>query len=379
MTTNKEKLWQAVVGHEYIKTGLKQAIYDNKLSHAYLFCGPEGVGKRQVAEALAASLNCLHKSGCGECRSCRLVTRKIHPQFHIVEPEGNYILLHQIKNLQKFANLKVEEDKTKVVIIDDCSLMNLEAANRLLKILEEPPPQTIFILISGSPELVLETIRSRCQLVRFHNLRTNQIAHYLSAQYHLSDHKADEIAKLSQGKVSLALEMMTESDIFSTRNWLVDKLVNLNWDSYFDLFSLTDAIVEKLETARLKLKVNQEKKLKALTAVTDDKKYLATLVKHQRLLQKRAESRLYKQKLDEYLSIIISLFRDMLLLIEGGEHSWLINKSASLEVSRLAARLGRKRCFKAINYLFKAEQEIQANVSHKLVLDTLLINLQEVF
>lgn len=146
---------------------LQNIIEKKKIASAYLFSGPEGAGKKTTALALARTLNCEKKGldSCGECPACQAV----NPDIILLEPEGQGSSHHidTIREIQAFVNLVSFHGNWKVVIMDGAERMTEEAASSLLKIMEEPPPRTLFILVTGRPENIFKTILSRCQPIRF--------------------------------------------------------------------------------------------------------------------------------------------------------------------------------------------------------------------
>ncbi len=152
---------------------LKEGIRRNRIFSSYLFIGPDGSGKLAAARNLAKTVNCLSENNkpCEICLSCKKINSQIHPDVFFVEPKGasSSVGIDQIREAINRANLKPYEGKSKVFIINNAHSMNVAASNAFLKTLEEPPENTIFVLISRSKELLLPTIVSRCYIIRFLN------------------------------------------------------------------------------------------------------------------------------------------------------------------------------------------------------------------
>jgi DNA polymerase-3 subunit delta' len=158
-----------VIGHEKALHILSRTIQKKRIPSAYLFAGESGIGKRFAALNLTKALNC-HKStldACDACPSCHKIAKGIHPDILLIYPENNKIRIDEIRAIDQFLSLKAFEGKKKVVIVDDAETMNQYAANAFLKTLEEPPEDSLIILISSNPERLPNTIRSRCQKLHF--------------------------------------------------------------------------------------------------------------------------------------------------------------------------------------------------------------------
>lgn len=198
-----------IVGQEVAVNILKKSIENNRCAHAYLFVGPEGVGKRTTAIAFAKGLNCHSSSsdGCDRCDSCIKIENGKHPDVELITPReaGLAISIEQIRKLQRSVSYKPLEAKWKVYIVDDAADATEEAANCLLKTLEEPPPQVIIILVTENIYRLLSTVRSRCQLVLFRQIPRNLIEKILVHQYQVPPEKARSLAWLSSGSIGRAL------------------------------------------------------------------------------------------------------------------------------------------------------------------------------
>lgn len=159
---------KGILGHENVKASLHQALVKNQLPHALLFVGPEGVGKWKTAQALAQTLLCQesHVDFCGLCASCLQVQKGQHQGLHLLNTENAQIKIDEAREILRKLTLR-NWDGARLVLINDAHKLNPQAANALLKVIEEPPEQTYFILITSQPGKILSTIRSRTQMIRF--------------------------------------------------------------------------------------------------------------------------------------------------------------------------------------------------------------------
>lgn len=188
----------------------------NNLPHALLFCGAQGLGKRQLALAFAKTLLCNEslqtKQACGTCRTCKLMQAETHPDFHLIAPEeeGKNIRIDDIRELIVQINQTAHLGTYKIVLLTPAEALPIAAANALLKTLEEPPAKTIFILLTQQPSLLFATIRSRCQLITFST--PNEAVIFSWLKEHLPD-AADHtlLAKLAGNAPFAALEMANEN------------------------------------------------------------------------------------------------------------------------------------------------------------------------
>jgi DNA polymerase-3 subunit delta' len=203
-----------IVGHDRPLAILKRALANHTLAHAYLFSGEEGIGKKMTALALAAAVNCLAAGGNGgcECAACRKTASRNHPDVHILEADGDEIKIDQIREAQAVLSLKPFEGAKKILIVDGAESMNPAASNAFLKTLEEPPGDALIVLISSMPRSLLQTIRSRCQEIRFQPLPRRALAQVLARTRGLSESDASFLAALAQGSLGRGLAMDGEGE-----------------------------------------------------------------------------------------------------------------------------------------------------------------------
>ncbi len=203
-----------IIGHGQPLRVLTAARESRRLAQAYLFAGPDGIGKRLVATRWAVAINCeaerpagssVESGGCGLCRSCRMALASTHPDLLLIEPDGQFIKIDQIRALQGALSLTAWSGKRKIAIIDRAERLNQEAANCLLKTLEEPPPESLLILVSAAADDLLPTLRSRCHLVRFFPLAQPQLAQWLVTERQWTQDDAALVSAIAGGAVGKAL------------------------------------------------------------------------------------------------------------------------------------------------------------------------------
>ncbi len=218
-------IWEKIRGHQQQIEMFRRSIGRGRLAHAYLFLGPEGIGKKLFARSLAQCLFCERFSdadleACGECNCCRMMQAGSHPDYlHINRPDGkNVVPIESIvgddshrgrEGLCHDISLKPMAARRRIAIVDDADFLNAESANALLKTLEEPPAGSILILIATDADSQLPTIRSRCQPVRFSPLKPAEVAALLlELELAESTEEAESAARLSDGSLTAAERLL---------------------------------------------------------------------------------------------------------------------------------------------------------------------------
>ncbi|MBN2369720.1 MAG: DNA polymerase III subunit delta' [Vicinamibacteria bacterium] len=216
--------FDSVLGHERLKDSLLRTIDRRRLPPALLFCGPDGVGKRTLALAVARGLLCARGAGepCEACSSCVRIQRGVHPDVRLIAPERDSIKVERARDLVHEICAVPYEGRAHVFIIDDAHCLTEEAANALLKGLEEPPATSNVILVTASPQSLLPTIRSRCQVVRFSALSPSIVARRLQETAGISEQEARMRAQLGDGSLGAALALESEG-----RGRLRERLLDL--------------------------------------------------------------------------------------------------------------------------------------------------------
>lgn len=233
-----------VVGHERAVELLRRSIAHERIGHAYLLSGPRGIGKRTLAVELARAVNCetagpgapsalpeaadVDGPPCGLCRRCRLIAEGKHPEVRVVgvQPPHKVIRVADIESIQADAALRPADAYRKVYVIQQAELLHLDAANRLLKTIEEPPPSVMLVLTTVDPEATLETIVSRCQHIRLRPLPTDRLAHELGARG-LEPERAELLAALAEGAFGRAVTLAADARVLERRDRVLDELDGL--------------------------------------------------------------------------------------------------------------------------------------------------------
>lgn len=201
-----------IIGNEEIKDYLNNSIKTNNILHSYLFLGTEGIGKRMLAQNFAKGILCLSRgeNNC-KCKSCICFDGKNHPDFTMVNEEGEGIKIDQIREITKKVIEKPIVSEKKVYIINDCEKMTKEAQNCLLKTLEEPPEFVTLILISSNENLILNTIKSRCMKLKFQNIDEIELRKYAieNLQY---EEISDNMLKSFGGSIGRAEKLKENSE-----------------------------------------------------------------------------------------------------------------------------------------------------------------------
>ncbi len=213
-----------IYGHEKQIAILKGAMANNRIAHAYLFYGMEGIGKRTVASVFARALNCEGETlPCGVCASCQKAERKTHPDILTIAAEGQFIKIGAVKELQEQMKFRPREGRRRVFILTEAERMNAAAANALLKTLEEPSAGNILLLTTSRPHALPLTILSRCQHLRFTPLPRAEVARFLREEDALDADAAEVLAASSGGSIGKAREMNRE-DYLTLRNGILEYL-----------------------------------------------------------------------------------------------------------------------------------------------------------
>jgi len=259
---------------------LTNLLHRGSIPHALLFTGLDGTGKRDAALALTMAINCrmtaeaamspvspdAHQGmtpdgtkpagGCGVCAACRKIQSGTHPDVHRLAPAGSAIKISQIRELAARVALKPYEARHRGIILVDAHKMNASAANALLKLLEEPPERTLFVLTTPQPGDLLPTVASRCQHIRFNPISRDRLQEVLTDRYDATDEEAHIVAALAGGSIKRAVEML-ESNWLSRRDWLIGSFMRLSPKRLHLLLALAERLARSRESVQEGLDILQ--------------------------------------------------------------------------------------------------------------------------
>jgi DNA polymerase-3 subunit delta' len=244
--------FSSLIGNERIKRLLQRAVNDGRIGQGLIFAGQRGVGKHHFALALAQAINCefpVDGDACGICATCKKFAAREFTDVKTIAPDGQFIKIEQTREMLREAYFMPYEGRRRVYILDEAERLKEQAANSILKTLEEPPDTSLLILITAKPYALLETIRSRCQMMNFAPLAADELETYLKANYKRPADETKLLARLARGSLGRALEI--DLGVFkekrSTMMELIDALA-VKHDT-LKLMNLAEHLGRKLDKA----------------------------------------------------------------------------------------------------------------------------------
>jgi DNA polymerase-3 subunit delta' len=317
-----EELLPQVKGQFNAMRFLQASLKSGRVGHSYIFSGPAGVGKKSAAVRFAAGIMCQQPqegAACGTCSSCRRLARGSYPYLQLISPEKDKIKIDQIRSINDFLKYKVEESVYRFIIIDEADSMTPEAANSLLKTLEEPPARTTFILLFYNIGKVFPTIISRCQVVNFTHLSRDTLLEILLDKG-FNEKDIQGVLPVAQGSAGRALDLIEDEDLKETRKRIIGFITSLP-------VSISRTLEFAQECSELDISL--------------------------------------------CLNIIMSCYRDYLLLDSGNEDQ-IVNRDLS---GLFGSGLSRDRIFYSIEKIMEAQQAAGQNANKQLVLENLFLEL----
>jgi DNA polymerase-3 subunit delta' len=321
-----------VVGQKDVIESLQKSIEDGRVGHAYIFTGPKGIGKKTVAGIFSSILLCsnpkVYKS-CGECISCRMLTHGSHPDFYQIGIEGKSIGVDDIRNMQNDMIARPLYGNKKVCLINDAGSMTDQAQNSLLKTLEEPPWYAVIILITSNYDALLGTVRSRAVRYDFKKNSYEEVRSLLDSRFGNNGLVNSFIASYSEGIIGRALELADNREFISIRDSVFKSLLNVSSRKLSDIFELYSFFEKN------------------------------------------------KNNIDTILNIMVSFYRDILILKKTGNESMLINLDKKDIILNNMHTFSMSKLMKNIEIIESTGINIKRNVNYQLSIEVMLMKLWE--
>lgn len=330
--------WRPIVGHDWAVRLLSNAVTHGRIGHAYLFTGPEQIGKMTLARTLAQALNCEagpDERPCGHCRACRLIGEDKHPDVRVVVPEVSErgtasIKIDSIRRLQQDLSLSAYEGRFKVALLRRFDAANANAANAFLKTLEEPPTNVILLLTAADSDAVLPTINSRCRTVGLRPVPTEAIEELLMARHGVAAAEANLLAHVAEGRLGWAIRAHHDRALLQERGAQLETLQKALESSLVGRFALAETLARKADA------------------------------------------------LPPLLRTWLSWWRDMALLAYGPRRDAAISNIDEVErLARLARQWPRQRVLASLQQTEMALRQLAQNANTRLVLENVLLTYPE--
>ena len=307
--------FEKIRGQRFAKKYLSNSIKSNMISHAYMFEGPSGVGKNTMARDLATTL-------------LEMENLFNSPDYIEITPDGNSIKIAQIRKLQ--SDILVKPYKSyKIYVIDEAQKMTVEAQNALLKTLEEPPKYAIIILITNNKESLLDTIKSRCEIIKFTPIPLVEVADYLT-QTGVDKNRASLLANFSRGSMQKAIELSESEDFHIMRDEVQKYVETVLTGSMLDIMDIQSSI-EK-----------------------------------------------YKDNITNVLDLLVNYFRDIMMVKENVDSSMIINLDRLVFIKNMSTKITYSQLSKIIDIIEETKNKLRSNCNFNISIQVMTLNIYEV-
>ena len=307
--------FEKIRGQRFAKKYLSNSIKSNMISHAYMFEGPSGVGKNTMARDLATTL-------------LEMENLFNSPDYIEITPDGNSIKIAQIRKLQ--SDILVKPYKSyKIYVIDEAQKMTVEAQNALLKTLEEPPKYAIIILITNNKESLLDTIKSRCEIIKFTPIPLVEVADYLT-QTGVDKNRASLLANFSGGSMQKAIELSESEDFHIMRDEVQKYVETFLTGSMLDIMDIQSSI-EK-----------------------------------------------YKDNITNVLDLLVNYFRDIMMVKENVDSSMIINLDRLVFIKNMSTKITYSQLSKIIDIIEETKNKLRSNCNFNISIQVMTLNIYEV-
>lgn len=323
-----------VAGHNEQMRMIKRAFDSQRFAHAYIIYGPDGVGKSVFARYMASLLLCKGDAAhpmnkpCGKCEACHKIINNIHPDVVFSEPVKRGIVVDEIREIIDEIHLRPYEGSKKVIIIKDVQNMTPQAQNAFLKTLEEPDEGSFIIMLTSSLETILETIRSRCQIIRLGRIPEDEVKEYL-IDNGVETENAELAAALSDGIIGNALRML-DGGYMQLRKETVENACSIIKGAVLDVFTMYEWFNKN------------------------------------------------KNNIDDILDNMISWYRDLIMLKNTSDKKHIVNRDYYELLVEASQILSYNRLNVIIRIIMDTKEKLRQNVNFELAIEVMLLNIQEV-
>lgn len=335
LQTEAQKNWK-IVGHEHSIDILRRTLAAQQVRHAYLFTGPQQIGKRLLAQRFAQTLLCTGgpdptiapQDPCNTCLSCRKVLHGNHPDVHTISrfPDKQFILIEQIRELQSDSARKTLEGRRNIFIIQNAHEMNIQSANCLLKTLEEPEQDVVLLLTVPDAGLLLPTILSRIQQIPMQLLMHSQIKHALEQQWKIEPKEAELIAALAAGRMGWAVQAVEDNELLIQRKDQLDFLTKIPMMSRVKRFEIAQRVSSDAE------------------------------------------------KTQNLLELWLLWWRDM-VLAANNSLDLIVNVDMRGQLQKQAAKIGSSEAQRMVRAILRTTEALEQNVNARVALEVLMLDL----
>lgn len=320
-----------IIGHEEIVTHLQTAIETGKVSHAYLFAGDNGAGKKMTAKAFAKALLCENGgiNACGKCKSCIQTDSGNNPDLKIVTGEKIILSKEEIRSqVVEDAQIKPYAANKKVYIIPNAHLLRIDAQNVLLKTIEEPPEYVVIILVADNIDAIIPTILSRCVKIKFKAIRDDIIKKYLMENCGLPDYAAKISAEFSGGSIGRAIRYASTQDFSAMKDKVIHIMRELDNMDLFDIMEQVNDLAKD------------------------------------------------KENMEDYLDLMLLWFRDVLMLKVTNDPNKLLYSEEYKSLAKQAQMRGYDDIEVILSAINKTKTRFKANVNMETALELLILTMK---
>ncbi len=388
-------IWDMVVGHDEAVAMLKEAVASERVTHAWLFTGPPGIGKLHTARVFAAALNC-PSGGDGTCDTCRRILRGVHPDVHVIVPEGDNLLVEDVRAVREEASRTHHEAPMAVFILDEADRLTEAAANALLKVLEEPPPGVVFVLVARSPEALVDTVPSRARTLPFVSLSLAELTAALGARLHLDPDQTAWAAAASHGRLARATALLTDEAARTRRSTVLDLTDRLASGQPSDALAAAATVVAIADEVAAAARTRQEREVAELEEAFGTGRGTGALRKRLETRHRRELRRVRFDAIRDSLADLLGAYRDIALLsggpgggpgtgvgLDGGSGEVggsggppLVHPDKAGSFARLAARVDPATALRAAGALEEADRRLAIGAAPLLTLEAAFLSAQ---